>query len=289
MKRILFLILTVLAFASCKQTDSTTTTTVTKYIGCTKVLENQGSCIRWMDRVLYFAYSTGSNANSNNQFQKTTVKETLTEIATNTMLGTGYWTYNEVDESLLNPILSAGLSESEYKSFILVWDDTKFNDFLVNSVGGNVPDTNAVTVINAAHKRKFYIIVKASCFTSSASCNGITTTGVKALIARQIGFLSGLSPVSCSSDPSNVMCATLPIDDQWSTSNKNKWFASVNGMLEVIYNNPNYYDEYVPSTSSLSDNTLALMDNMSVEHVNYIKDSLILEFDPSTGKFTKKF
>lgn len=248
MKKIIILITLLTSFYSCKQTETTgTTTTVTKYVGCTASAEGTGKCIRWMDRTIYLAYSTGANPTRNNEFQKAAVKTALQEIEQNTMLGRGYWTFKEVDESLLNPVFEAGLSQNEYKSFILIWDDVSFNDFVVNTLGGSVPDLNAVTIINSAYKRKFYMILRASCFTSSSTCNNITTNGINALIARQIGMLTGLQPLSCSLYPNDVMCASVPNDNQWSLSNKAAYFAAQNGMLEVILNNPNYYDEYVPS------------------------------------------
>src|SRR5690606_24333090 len=84
-------------------------TVITKYIGCTKALENQGECIRWMDRKIYFAFSSGSTPSRNNEFDKATVKEVLEEISESTMLGQGYFQFTEVDEGLLNPIIEPGL------------------------------------------------------------------------------------------------------------------------------------------------------------------------------------
>lgn len=246
---IIITFLLVLFGQACKPTDpnATTSTTVTKYVGCTAAAQGTGTCIRWMDRTIYFGYSTGANPNRNNEFQKQTIKNALTEIQENTMLGRNYWTFKDVDESLLNPVFEAGLSSSEYKSFILIWDDASFNDFVVNSLGGAVPDLNAVTVINSAFKRKFYMIFRASCFTSSATCNNITSTGISALVARQVGLLTGLKPLSCATFPNDVMCASVPVDSQWGVTNKASYFAAQNGMLEVILNNPNYYDEYIPN------------------------------------------
>lgn len=204
---------------------------------------------RWMDRVIYLAFSTAGSPNKNNEFQKNTVKAALEELASQSMLGSGYFSFQTVDEALLNPIIEQGQSANEYKSFILIWPDTDFNNFMVNTLGGSVPDQNAVAIINASYKRKFYMIIKASCFTSSAACNGISTQGVKALIARQFGFLVGIPPkttTECNLEPENVMC-TLPNNEQWNDFNKNRFLNTFNNSLEAILNNPNYYDENVVS------------------------------------------
>lgn len=235
-------ILVLVSLSACNKDSETTV--VTKYVGCSKALEGQGDCIRWMDRNIYMAYSNGTDRN--NEFQKAKIKEALQEIQQNTILGDNYFHFAEVDEGLLSPIVEPGLSPNNYKSFILIWPDAQFNSFVVNTLGGNVPDANAITVINSAYKRKFYMIFKASCFNTAPQCNNLSTPGLRALVARQLGFLTGLPPVNCASDPENVMCASAPSDVQWSELNKQRWQSTENNILEVILNNPNYYDEYIP-------------------------------------------
>lgn len=205
---------------------------------------------RWMDRTIYFAFSTGGSPQKNNEFQKAKVQETLDEIASNSMLGSGYFSYTQVDEAILQPIIEQGQSANEYKSFILIWPDVDFNNFIVNTLGGSVPDQNGVVVINSSFKRKFYMIIKSSCFTSSAACNSISSQGLKALIARQLGFLVGIPPKTtseCNSDPENVMCP-LANNEQWNDANKIRFLNTFNNSLEAILNNPNYYDENTVNT-----------------------------------------
>lgn len=241
----LLLILSLLFVTSC--TKEGETKTETKYVGCTNVLENKGECIRWMDRKIYLAFSNAQQPDRNNEFQKSKVKEALLEIEDLTTLGQGYFQFQEVDESLLQPIIEPGLSPNQYRSFILVWPDAVFNDYVVNNLGGNVPDPNALSVINSAYKRKFYMIIRSSCFVSAAACNGITDAGLRALIARQVGFLLGLRPMDCAEEPNSVMCASLPVDAQWSELEKLRWASALNNNLEIILNNPNFYDEFVPN------------------------------------------
>lgn len=246
-KQIFLLSLFCAFLVSCAKENEDETKEVIKYIGCTKNVENQGDCIRWMDRTIYLAFSSSANPQRNNEFQKAKVRDALQEIEEGTLLGSGYFNFKEVDESLLQPVIEPGLSPTQYRSFILIWPDDVFNDYVVNTLGGNIPDPNAVTVINSAYKRKFFMILRASCFESQPACNSITTNGLNALIARQIGLLSGVSPVSCATDEGNVMCTTFPSDEQWSETNRQRWFSTENNILEVILNNPNFYDEYVPN------------------------------------------
>jgi hypothetical protein len=201
---------------------------------------------RWMDREIYLAFSTGGNANRNNEFQKAKVQEAFNEIAKDSLfLGAGYFSFKEVDEAILQPIVEVGQSPNTYKSFVLIWPDLDFNNFVVNTLGGTVPDQNGVAIINASYKRKFYMILKASCFTSSAACNGISSQGLKGLIARQMGLLVAIPPqttTQCNADPENVMCP-IPNNEQWNDSNKIRFLRSFDNQLEAILNNPNYYDE----------------------------------------------
>jgi hypothetical protein len=238
MKKIFLLLFSVLLLASCNQ-DKKADTVYVPY----------APIYRWMDRQIYFAYSSGTDASRNNEFQKAKVQDALTEIAAMTNLGANYFTYSEVDEAVLQPIYEAGQAETEYKSFILIWSDADFNDFVVNTLGGANPDNNGVAVINAAYKRKFYLILKSSCFTSAAACNAITQNGLRALVARQLGLLVGmpiLSSTQCAADTANVMCGATPNDEQWNDFNKLRWGNSFNNSLETILNNPNFYDEYQP-------------------------------------------
>ena len=204
---------------------------------------------RWVDREIYFALPDGSSPERNNVFQKNRIKTALNELQMSTSLGEGYFSYNEVDEALLQPSLEATVSSSQFKSFILIWPDTVFNDF-VASIGGIIPDPNAVTVINSAYKRKFFIIIKSSCFVTSSACGNISQNGLSALIARQFGYLVGMKNKDCAFYPQSVMCRD-PVDSQWGSAQKGLWFSAFNNVLESILNNSNYYSENTPSAGSL--------------------------------------
>lgn len=225
-------ILILLLFCGCGQTSMNTTSS-----------SSSGPTGRWMDRQVYLALS-GSSPQRNNIFQKNKVKTVLNEIQSTTSLGAGYFTFTEIDEGVLQPVVAQNTTTVAFKSFILIWPDDVFNDWVMTNMGGSIPDTNGVMVINSAHKREFYMILKSSCFDSaSAACNYMGDQALYALIARQMGLLVGMNLKDCTLTPYDAMCATSPTDSQWSTANKLMWANSFNNVLETILANPNYYDE----------------------------------------------
>lgn len=214
-------------------------------LGCSKAEEETaGGGLRWMDRKIYLAVAQNSDdPDRNNVFQKETLREALNEISELTDLGGGYFEFIEVNESTLNPNLSAGeMTNENDRSFIQVWPDAVFNDWVQTTVGGNLPDPHAVSILNASNKRQFFIIMKASCFSNGSGCGGIGVLGVRALIARQLSLISGAQLKDCATYPSDVMCST-PADSQWTTSQKYLWKAYFNNLLEVIKKTPGYYDQ----------------------------------------------
>lgn len=219
-----FLFLLILGSLGCSKESGTSTTTSTSY--------------RWVARTIYLAYPDSSDSSRNNYFQKESIKDAVKEITKNSMYGENYFAFEETDEANLTPI--AQQTSAELKNFILIWPDSVYNVYVSSTFGSVVPDTNAVTVINSANKKYFYMIFKASCFQTSASCNYISNVGLKALIARQLGFLNGLSSADCSIYPGDVMCTT-PSDTQWSTQNSFKFYNALNNMLETILNTPGFY------------------------------------------------
>lgn len=207
---------------------------------CTKAEESDETTIntRWMDRTIYFADPNLSDPFRNNFFQKEKVKAALTEIATGTSLGPNYFNFVQVPESELEPIIEAA-DDIEFKSFVLIWPDNVFNAYVEAKLGSNLPDQNAITVVNAANKKQFYIILRASCAEVTTSCMNVTDKGFKALIARQLGLLVGLQ-TNCTNSQ-NIMCAT-PSDLQWSEVNQFNFFNSFNNQLEQILNTPGFYN-----------------------------------------------
>ena len=202
---------------------------------------------RWMDRTIYFAQSNGLFPQRNNEFQKNKVKDALNDIALRSSLGANYFTFQEVEEGLLSPIIQQTSSTQEFKSFVLILPDEDFSDFVFNQLGGVSPDPNAVTVVNSAYKRKFFLIFKASCFSAGSTCDGITgSLGLRAMVARQLGLLVGLSTKDCSVFPNNVMCATSTKDSQWAPENRDAWIATFNNQLESIRLSPGFYNENFP-------------------------------------------
>lgn len=234
------------------------------------------NCLRWFDRDIYFASSDPIILNRNNQFHKDTIKTALKKLEYNSNLGEDYFRINagcplskpnapgcikpDVNAEILDPLAPRGLKKDEYKSFILIWEDAKFDSFVTTIPGGfsSLPDKNAITIINTDYQRKFYMILRASCFESSARCAGsdnagIGINGVTALIMRQFGFLSRISPINCRSSDSNrinVMCSD-PSDLQWTTDVQSQFYAAFSNQLAVVSNNINFYQDAESAASCL--------------------------------------
>lgn len=215
------------------------------YVTCSKSDQAANKCTRFMDRKIYFSFSTSPNPNMNNAFQKQEVQDALEEISEITQLGTGYFTFEEIDPILIEPVTDEDNS-SGFRSFIQIWPDDEFIDFA--NEFGYVPDENAITVLNTSNKRQFYMIIRSSCFIANDTrCSqdaGATmgTNAIRALVARQLGSLVGI-PMDCSTSINRTMCPFFPRDEQWTLSEKQYWQANFNNSLETISNNPDFYRE----------------------------------------------
>jgi hypothetical protein len=199
---------------------------------------------RYMDRVIYFAVpNTGSSNDKNNVFQKETVKDSLKEIELMTGLGEGYFSFEEASQDALPISLNDSYLDdaSTQVSFIQILPDTEFTA-LVNEINGDLPDPNAITVMNSSNKRKFFIVIKAGCFSSASSCGSVGVLGIRAIIARQLSLMTGMSTKDCALYPNEVMCSN-PSDTQWGPNSKELWKSSFNNALEVIDNTPSFYDQ----------------------------------------------
>lgn len=215
------------------------------------------TCIRWIDRDLYFAKQDPFISNRNNEFHKTQVQEIISTIEKNTSLGEGYFRVKTVSPEVLDPLRTSSLPKDEIRSFILIWEDSRFEEFITSKLGGfgNVPDRNAITIVNPNYQRKFYMIIRASCFEASERCSAsdndsIAYEGVSALIARQLGFLFRLPNKDCVDNRDDVMCPQ-PSDDQWTEDNREEFYSSLSNQMTVIDNNPNYYGDVSSSFNCL--------------------------------------
>lgn len=215
------------------------------------------TCLRWIDRDLYFAKQDPFVSNRNNEFHKTQVQEILQTIEKNTQLGENYFRIKTVSPEILDPLRTNNLPQDEIRSFILIWEDAKFEDFIINNLGGfgNVPDRNAITIVNPRYQRKFYMIIRSSCFEASERCSApdndsIAYEGVSALIARQLGFLFRLPNKDCGTDRDDVMCPQ-PDDSQWDEANREEFYSTLTNQMTVIRNNPNYYADINSSFNCL--------------------------------------
>jgi hypothetical protein len=209
---------------------------------------------RWMSQVIYFSESvTNSNGVTyNTEIQKEKIRSALNQISCDTMLGCNYFTYGELPESSLPLLGEVTLSDSRFPSFIRILPDTVFSQTW-QDLGGD-EDVNAILVVNAAAKRQFQLIIRNSCFETNINCNGISSEeGLRALLARQLGRLAGLTVVDCDVNPNDVMCGDFPVNEQWELTNRNKWYAQFDNQLENILNIPSFYDEFNPVVEESDD------------------------------------
>lgn len=247
MKKIIFFIF--ILFISCsKKTEEAKTNSTQISFDNIKV-----SCLRWFERDIYFATSDPIVTNRNNQFHKDYIKAALKKLEYNTKLGEDYFRIKEVNADILDPLMPSTLNKDEYKSFILIWEDSKFESFVNTNIAGGMtalPDKNAITVTNAKYQRKFYMIFRASCFESSNKCagsdnSGIGLNGINALVMRQFGLISRISPINCNTSSLNrlnIMCAD-PGDVQWNTDSQSQFYATFSNQLTSIVNNINFYQD----------------------------------------------
>lgn len=217
-----------------------------KYVP-TLLAEWEMSCLRWVDRKIFFSNSSTINDNRNNSFDQKTVKDVISALEVNTRLGEDYFNVSKYkDEQLLQPIRSSNLQEKDYDSFILIWEDAKFDKFVNDELGGfaNVSDRNAITILNNKYRRKFYMILRASCFDGEVGyqCGQIGVGGLNALIARQFGYMLQMQPANCDVSPNSVLCP-IAKDAQWSTENREEFYQAMTSHLINIENNSNFYND----------------------------------------------
>lgn len=248
-KIILFLFLT-FSLVSCVSEEEESVKKI--YVVCSTSDMKAGKCLRYMERNIYLAYASSTSSVKNNIFQKQLIKDVLNEIASNTDLGTGYFTFSEVDPSLIEPLTEATESSTSFKSFIQVYPDSEFNEFA--DMWSFVPDQNAIVVVNNVNRRQFYMILRASCFeTNDLACTTDPSVtmgegGAKALLARQVAQLVG-APYDCSNGNNNTMCSSAPSEEQWLSTEKAKFMSLFNSQLETIRLNPDVYETFVSDTN----------------------------------------
>jgi hypothetical protein len=207
----------------------------------------------WFDRTVYLSNPSGSDPDRNNVFYVSNVRTALNYIAANTSLGANYFNFVTVDEGQLSPVTSYSTQiDADFKSFILVWPHSVFADFALNTIQAELPDPYAITVMNAANKRQFYIILDAACFNGQLNSDGLPvcgqgalvgTYGQYALIARQLGRIVGIQ-LGCDSSPLynlNLMCPYVPSNSQWLSTSLTPWLTGFSNNLDLIRSISGYY------------------------------------------------
>lgn len=250
-KKIIFLFFVLIISCSKKEEEEK------KYVQPTFDLSNvKLNCLRWIDRNLYFANQDPFNSSNNNEFHKQKVQSVLKEFERRTKIGEDYFRIKTVSASLLLPKQPIGLKEDEYKSFILIWDDNTFDNYVTANYGSldNIVDKNALTVINSDFKRKYIIILRASCFQNSDKCDNISDKGLQALILRQIALIFRMSTKDCETNPESIMCVE-PSDSQYEDEDDIQFFYDqITSQLINIENNLNFFQDAEEKSGCLNTN-----------------------------------
>lgn len=176
--------------------------------------------------------------------------DAIREVERNTDLGEGYHRFTYKDAELLEKPRETELLD-RFETNIEVWDDARFNRLLEELPAQE--DPNAIWVYNRANKKQFWLIFRASCFESNnQSCtNTVDGTytpdkGAYALVARTIARFVGSVVKTCDQGDSDPMCADFPNDLQWSESERTRIFRIIDNGLELIRNDPNFYEVFNP-------------------------------------------
>lgn len=193
---------------------------------------------RYMSRAVFLSDPNINDPLRNNFFQKEKLKDAMNEVATANGLGANYFTFTQVPEAELEPITTASSTSLQTRSFVLIWPDSVFNAYAATKYNSAIPDINAITIVNEINKKQFYMIFRASCLELSSNCSNISTTGFKAMVARQLGLLVGLN-FSCT-NPQDTMCNN-PSDLQWNDVNKFNYSRNFLNQLNAIDANPRFY------------------------------------------------
>jgi len=145
---------------------------------------------RYFDREIYL--SSGSSVSPEVGIAQLLIEESLKELETHTDLGIDYFSIKYEDESLLQPIANqtAG-SGRAWKSFINIYEDDIFNEFLSSAIGESL-DSDVISAINNKNPKEFFIMLRLNCFISSEKCDSPSQKQAKAFIFRAFGYILGL-------------------------------------------------------------------------------------------------
>lgn len=196
---------------------------------------------KFFDRDLYFAVSDVSvvgNENRNHPAHQEIVKAALTEIASNSRLGSKYFRFHEIPENQLSIITKVSEGATGFKSFVMIWPADVFQNFVLANFGSSNPDPHAVLVTNSLNKRQFYIIFNAACFSGTSLCGSVSLQGMYSLVFRQMGFFTGFGGVDCNAKPNSMMCVA-PSDVQYNY--KQSFFLDFDNMLQTIQETKDFY------------------------------------------------
>lgn len=184
---------------------------------------------RFIDRQLFFA--SGVSVSSESSAAQEQVKLALRELELETDLGADFFIFQHDDDSLLQPIATETvITGREWKSFVQIWDDQTYNDYITNSVG-SVLDPDILAVQNKDNNQEYYIIFRKSCFIAAESCQFASQDHAKSMVWRAFGYIIGMR---FGENAASVVMQPGHTDAHTEASEKKKFFAEFDQILESI-------------------------------------------------------
>lgn len=192
---------------------------------------DNGEIWRYFDRQLFFP--AGVSVDPEVSASQEQVRQALLELELATDLGRDFFIFQYDDDSLLQPVASETVQKGrEWKSFVQIWKDDLFNQFVAESVG-TAPDSDIVVAQNEKNKREYYIILRLSCFVAGEACGYPTQVQARAIVWRAFGYLIGLRfGVDATSEIMRAGVSSKMADSE----EIRKYNAEFNSMLERMRN-----------------------------------------------------
>jgi hypothetical protein len=211
------------ALASCGKTDSSDPSD-----------ETPEDTVHWryFDREIYLP--TGISVKPEMAAAHEIVRKALSSLEESTDLGKDFFIFKADEDSILQPVTTPTAYQGRnWRSFIQVWDEAAFNEFVSEKVGVAI-DQDTVVAQNEKNTRQYFIVLRLACFVASDACSFATQAQAISLVWRSYGYLIGLR--FGDSAASAVMRAGMS-PEQESEAERGKFFAEFDNMLEKIKNN----------------------------------------------------
>lgn len=144
----------------------------------------------YFDRQVYLP--SGISVTPESSAAQEQVKLALRELEIETDLGTDFFIIANQEDSLLQPVAAAQtLTGREWLSFIQIWSDDVFNDYVASEIGV-LPDPDMIVAENELNQEEYFMIFRESCFLAGETCQFASQQQAKSMVWRGFGYLMKL-------------------------------------------------------------------------------------------------